>query len=187
MGTALFFARGTARHTPKVYAHAPSLAVFLARSLQHSDQKRRYCWGADAAEMTDAGSHMPRAPLISLVEDDSLFRDSMTILMKSLGYTVKSFSSAADFLASPHLIETACVIADVQMPAMSGLELHKHLVEVGCAIPTILVTAYPNDADRASALDNGVACYLRKPVDEKDLIQCLRTALRSGETPERSS
>ncbi len=101
--------------------------------------------------------------------------------------TVEAFPSAADFLASPRLSETACLIADVQMPAMTGVELYRSLVDAGHAIPTILVTAYPNDVDRARALDDGVACYLRKPVDEQHLILCLRAALTSGEPPEENS
>src|SRR6202521_1584011 len=103
----------------------------------------------------------------------------MRSLMKSLGYTVEAFSSAADFLASPHLAETACLIADVNMPAMTGIDLYRHLVEMGHAIPTILVTAYPDDDARSRALKEGVICYLRKPVDEEQLKRCLRTALRS--------
>ena len=71
--------------------------------------------------------------------------------MRSLGCTVEAFQSAADFLASPRLDETACLIADVHMPVMTGIELYRHLIEAGRAIPTILVTAYPNDADRARA------------------------------------
>jgi FixJ family two-component response regulator len=98
--------------------------------------------------------------------------------MISLGYTVEAFSSAANFLASPHLAETACVVADVNMPGMTGPELHRHLVEAGHAIPTILVTAYPNDRVRDRALKDGVACYLYKPVDDHDLQECIRLALR---------
>ena len=119
--------------------------------------------------------------LVSVVEDDRFFRESMERLMRSLGYTVEAFPSAADFLASPRLGETACLIADIHMPGMTGLELYRHLVGAGHAIPTILVTAYPNDADRACALNDGVACYLRKPVDEQRLKQCLRAALTSDE------
>ena len=104
--------------------------------------------------------------------------------MKSLGYTVEAFSSAADFLASPYLTETACLIADVHMPAMTGLELYRHLINTGCAIPTILVTAFPNDVDRAHALNDGVVCYLRKPVDDNHLMRCLRTALSCAELPD---
>ena len=130
---------------------------------------------------------MQKSSLVSIVEDNQFFRESMKRLMRSQGYRVESFSSAADFLASPHLIETACLIADVHMPAMTGIELYSHLIEAGYTIPTILVTAYPNDADRARSLKDGVVCYLRKPIDDKDLIRCLRTALNSGERPEENS
>jgi FixJ family two-component response regulator len=130
---------------------------------------------------------MPNASLVSVVEDDQFFRESMTRLMRSLGCSVEAFPSAADFLASPRLIETACLIADVHMPAMTGLELYRHLIDAGYAIPTILVTAYPDDDVRARALNNGVVCYLRKPVDEKHLMRCLRAALHSDEPPEENS
>jgi FixJ family two-component response regulator len=125
--------------------------------------------------------------LVSVVEDDRFFRDSMGRLMRSLGYNVEAFSSAADFLASPCLIETTCLIADVHMPAMTGIELHRHLIEAGYTIPTILVTAYPDDVDRARALNDGVVCYLRKPVEEQHLIRCLRAALESGKPGEENS
>jgi FixJ family two-component response regulator len=133
------------------------------------------------------GGGMSKAPLVSVVEDDQFFRESMRRLMKSLSYSVEVFPSAADFVASPRLLETTCLIADVQMPVMSGLELHRSLIEAGYAIPTILVTAYPNDIDQARALKDGVVCYLRKPVDEKRLMQCIRTALYSGEPSEENS
>ena len=130
---------------------------------------------------------MQKTSLVSVVEDDQFFRESMRRLMRSLGYSVEAFSSPADFLASPHLIETACLIADVHMPAMTGVELHRHLIEAGHAIPTILVTAYPDEDVRSRALMDGVVCYLRKPVDEKHLIRCLRAALHSGEPREENS
>ena len=125
--------------------------------------------------------------LVSVVEDDRFFRDSMGRLMRSLGYTVEAFPSAGDFLASPRLAGTACLIADVNMPAMTGVELYRRLIDTGRAIPTILVTAYPNDVDRARVLNDGVVCYLRKPVDEQHLIRCLRAALTSGDSPEENS
>ena len=130
---------------------------------------------------------MPKASLVSVVEDDQFFRESMRRLMRSLGYSVEAFPSAADFLASPRLVETACLIADVHMPAMTGLELYRHLIDAGYAIPTILVTAYPDDDVRARALNDGVVCYLRKPVDEKHLMRCLRAALHSDEPREENS
>jgi FixJ family two-component response regulator len=119
---------------------------------------------------------MPNSSLVSVVEDDQFFRESMKRLLRSLGYSVEAFSSAGDFLASPRLLETSCLIADVQMPAMSGLELHRSLIDAGHVIPTILVTAYPNDADRTRARDDGVVCYLGKPVDETRLTRCLHKA-----------
>jgi FixJ family two-component response regulator len=125
--------------------------------------------------------------LVSVVEDDQFFRESMRRLMRSLGYSVESFPSAADFLTSPRLAETDCLIADVHMPVMTGIELYRHLIDAEHAIPTILVTAYPNDADRVRALNDGVICYLRKPVNEEDLKRCLRAALETGETNEEKS
>ena len=130
---------------------------------------------------------MPNASLVSVVEDDQFFRESMRRLLRSFGYTVEAFPSGADFLASPRLRETACLIADVHMPAMTGLELYKHLIDAGYAIPTILMTAYPDNGVRARALNDGVVCYLRKPVDEEHLMRCLRAALHSAEPDEENS
>lgn len=130
---------------------------------------------------------MAKRQLISIVEDDEPFRESMRKLMTALGYTAEAFASAADFLGSPLLAETVCLVADVQMPGMTGVELHKHLVDAGYAIPTILVTAYPDDAVRNRARKNGVVCYLGKPVDDDHLERCLRCALQFGRPPEENS
>ena len=128
---------------------------------------------------------MANRTLISVVEDDQPFRESMRKLMSSLGYTVEAFASASDFLASPLLPATGCLVTDVQMPGMSGVELHRHLSDTGYAIPTILVTAYPNEMTRNLALRDGVICYLAKPVDDDHLECCLRSAL--GNSPEGTS
>jgi FixJ family two-component response regulator len=130
---------------------------------------------------------MPKSLLVAVVEDDGAFRESMSMLLSSFGYSVEAFASAADFLASHSVKETACLLADVNMPEMTGIELYERLVHAGHAIPTILVTAYPNDDDRARALNGGVVCYLRKPVDDQRLIGCLRAALASDEAPEENS
>ena len=130
---------------------------------------------------------MPKALLVAVVEDDQFFRESMRRLLRSLGYAAEAFPSAADFLASPRPGETACLIADLHMPAMTGLELHRRVIDMGHAIPTILVTAYPDNDVRARAQNDGVVCYLRKPVDEEHLMRCLRAALRSDEPPEENS
>jgi FixJ family two-component response regulator len=130
---------------------------------------------------------MTKKRLVSVVDDDRYFRESMRRLMRSFGYPAEDFASADDFLASPRLAETACLITDVHMPAMTGIELYRHLIDTGRPIPTVLVTAYPNDVDRARALQDGVVCYLRKPVDGEDLNRCLRMALMSPEMPDAKS
>lgn len=114
--------------------------------------------------------------LISVVDDDLSFLDSMRRLLKSLGYDVAAFRSAGQFLASARLGSTACVIADVQMPQMTGVELFEHLLATRQAIPTILVTGFPNAQVEERMRSLGVECYLPKPLDEAVLIGCLRTA-----------
>jgi len=134
-----------------------------------------------------AKGSMMKKKLVVVVDDDRFFRESMGRFMRSLGYAVELFSSATDFLASPRLSETACLIADVHMPAMTGLELYRRLIQAGHSIPTIIVTAYPNEVDRVRALSDGVISYLSKPVDEQHLMRCLRTAVTSGDAPEEDS
>jgi FixJ family two-component response regulator len=117
-------------------------------------------------------------PLISIVDDDEQFRAAITDLMQAMDFTVEAFPSAADFLVSPVVRYTSCLIADLHMPRMTGIELHRRLVQTGFAIPTILVTAYPEDAVRTRALSLGVTCYLSKPLDEDALLRCVRSALQ---------
>jgi FixJ family two-component response regulator len=105
----------------------------------------------------------------------------------SLGYTVEDFASAADFLASPRLGGTACLIADIHMPTMTGVELYRHLIDVGHAIPTILVTGRPDDGERSRALSDGVVCYLDKPITEERLVRCLHSALQSDDPQDEDS
>ena len=130
---------------------------------------------------------MSNHTLISIVDDDPLFRESMRKLVALLGYRVQEFPSAADLLASRLLPETACVVTDVHMPGMTGIELHGRLIELGYAIPTILVTAYPDKDVADRVLKDGVVCYLSKPVDDRDLERCLNSALKSGKRTEESS
>ena len=130
---------------------------------------------------------MPKRSLVSVVEDDQFFRESMRRLMRSLGYRVEAFASAADFLASPRLGETACLIADVNMPGMTGVELYRHLLDSGHAIPTILVTAYPDEDVKTLALKDGVVSYLRKPLDQEHLARCVHAALHPDDTTEENS
>lgn len=115
--------------------------------------------------------------LISIVDDDQGFRDALTSLIRSLGYRVRAFSSAPAFLASRNVRNTFCLITDIEMPAITGAELYYRLVESGHAIPTILITAYPDDSVRARALSDGVVCYLSKPFSADELLACIRAAL----------
>ena len=119
--------------------------------------------------------------LISIVDDDQAFRDSLRRLLRSLGYKVAAFSSAAGFLSSSELAATACLVADVHMPESTGIDLYQQLVESDRAIPTILVTAYPDGIAQKNMLAAGVICYLRKPLEEAQLIDCLGRALGGGE------
>lgn len=120
---------------------------------------------------------MPKERMISIVDDDQFVRESLKRLMKSLGYSVSDFPSAVEFLESPTLANTACLIADIHMPGMTGVELYGKLTEAGHAIPTIIITAYPDDSVRERALNDGVVCYLTKPIRERDLINCVRSVV----------
>lgn len=117
--------------------------------------------------------------MISIVDDDQDFRESVKQLMKSVGYVTSAFASATEFLESPYVEQTSCLITDVNMPGMSGVELNQRLIEAGRSIPTILITAYPDDSVRARALEDGVICYLRKPFRDNKLIGCVRSAIDS--------
>jgi FixJ family two-component response regulator len=117
--------------------------------------------------------------MISIVDDDRAVREGMTDLIKSMGFGAESYSSASDFLKSADRRITSCLIADVQMPEMTGLELHDRLVTLGDIIPTILITAFPNDRDRKWAARSGVICYLAKPFNDDGLFACIRSAIES--------
>ncbi|HUN95913.1 MAG TPA: response regulator [Bradyrhizobium sp.] len=120
---------------------------------------------------------MPNDVLIAIVDDGEPLREAMQSLLKALGFAVETFASAEEFLKFDRLRKVACLIADVQMPGMSGPELHRQLVASGNPIPTILMTAYPDDRVRTRALQDGVACYLIKPVKEDHLLACIRSSL----------
>jgi FixJ family two-component response regulator len=115
--------------------------------------------------------------VISIIDDDASVRAATNNLIRSLGYTTRTFASADAFLRSEHINDTSCVIADVQMPAMSGLELQSHLRALGNHVPFIFITAFPGDGVRARALKAGAICMLTKPFDEGALIGWLNTAL----------
>ena len=119
---------------------------------------------------------------ISIVDDDPSAREGIADLVKSIGYDATAFERAEDFLKSTHLDRTDCLIADMRMPGMSGLELHDRLVRSGISIPTILITAFPQDADRLRAEESGVCCYLSKPCDQQRLLECIHAALAGNQS-----
>ena len=121
---------------------------------------------------------MSEVPLISIVDDDSLARDGIRELVESLGHKGVAFVSAAHFLDSGLIAKTTCLITDLQMPGLNGLELQEALQSQGYQTPVILITAFPNEKHRKRALDNGAVGFLSKPFDEEDLIECLTAAIR---------
>jgi len=132
---------------------------------------------------------MPEPPLISIVDDDALARDGIRELVESLGYNSATFMSAEHFLEDGMIAETTCLITDLQMPGLSGLELQQALRSQGYHTPVILITAYPNEKHRTRALGNGAVGFLTKPFDERSLIECLTVAieLRSSQASRRTA
>jgi FixJ family two-component response regulator len=120
---------------------------------------------------------MPNASIISIVDDDASVREGLADLVSSMGYQAKTFRRAEHLLKSHWLRNTSCLIADVQMPEMTGLELYSALADLGIKMPTILITAFPNNDDRERALNAGVSCYLTKPFKKGELIKCIRSTL----------
>lgn len=123
------------------------------------------------------------APVISVVDDDASVRAALNNLLLSCGYVVLTFRSAEEFLGSPQLDDTSCVISDIKMPAMNGLELLANMRMRGYAVPFIFITAFPDEGVRALALEAGAAYFLAKPFAPPNLIACLDGALaQSGQS-----
>ncbi len=120
---------------------------------------------------------MPHDPMISIVDDDVGVREATRALVRSLGYQAATFASGEDFLASGRLDETACLITDLQMPGMTGLELQRRLIADGRDLPIIFVTASAEAQARTQAVAAGAAAFLRKPLGDDTLIACLDAAL----------
>jgi len=128
---------------------------------------------------------MSKAPLISIVDDDALARDGIRELVESLGYKTATFELAEHFLRSGVIAETTCLITDMQMPGLNGLELQEALQSLGHQTSVIVITAYPNEKHRTRALENGAVGYLSKPFDDKSLIECLSAAIKSRSSQAR--
>jgi len=116
--------------------------------------------------------------LISIIDDDRSVREAIQGLIRSLGYPTVAFGSAEDYLDSGRIRDTACIITDLQMPGLSGIDLQRRLLADGHQTPVIFVTAFPSDRLRQQALDAGAFGFLSKPFDESSLITCLDKALQ---------
>jgi FixJ family two-component response regulator len=114
-------------------------------------------------------------PIASIIDDDESVRIATSSLVRSLGWDVRLYASAEDFLASGQIADVACVISDVQMPGMSGLQLQRRLIDDGITLPVIFISAFASDAVRRQALDDGALCVLSKPVDGAAILRCLET------------
>jgi FixJ family two-component response regulator len=119
-------------------------------------------------------------PLISIVDDHSLTRAAIEDLVRSLGFSARTFASAESFLQSSSISKTGCLVLDVQMPKISGVELQDHLSQNGIDIPIIFITAHADEAIKARALNAGAIGFLRKPLDLQQLADCLHAALGRG-------
>jgi FixJ family two-component response regulator len=121
---------------------------------------------------------VPKGPLVAIVDDDKSIRDTTKDLLESAGFSAAVFARAASLLKSRRLSQVSCLITDMRMPKMTGLELHQRLVASNRAIPTILMTAYPDERSRAQASKANMVCYLIKPFAADALLACVRRALQ---------
>lgn len=120
--------------------------------------------------------------MISIVDDDESVREATKGLVRSLGYATATFSSAEEYLRSDRVRDTSCLITDVQMPGMTGVELQDRLIASGKRTPVIFVTAFPEDNIRARVLEAGAFGYLSKPFNDECLIECLDEALKGNDS-----
>jgi FixJ family two-component response regulator len=120
---------------------------------------------------------LKNTPVISIVDDNESVRAAMENLICSLGFVAQTFASAEEFLISPALGATSCLISDIQMPGLRGTELQDRLLGGGYNIPIIFITAYPNSAEELRALSGGAVCILQKPLDNQSVILQLQLAL----------
>ena len=124
---------------------------------------------------------MSQSQMVSIVDDDPLAREGIRELVESLGYKAIAFVSAQDFLQSGAVAATRCLITDLQMPGLSGLELQERLQAQGYRTPVILITAYPNEKHRCRAMSAGAVGFLSKPFEEQSLVECLSVAMRRSQ------
>src|ERR687891_2739948 len=118
--------------------------------------------------------------MISIIDDNDSVRGSLQRLMRSVGFAVNVFASAEEFLDSDRLRNTDCLILDVRLPGMNGLELQRHLATSRFEIPIIFITSYEDDEVRARAFNAGAVAYFLKPFNDEDLLNAIEAALKSN-------
>ena len=124
---------------------------------------------------------MPETPLVAIVDDDKSIRNATQDLLKAAGFSTAVFEDAASFLGSTSRASAACVVADMRMPGRTGLELYQALVASGEGIPTVIITAHPEELAQARAREAGITCYLIKPFTPEELLECVRKALATSQ------
>ena len=125
---------------------------------------------------------MPKGPLIAIVDDDKSIRNATQDLLRSAGFSTATFEDAESFLGSASRASVACLVADMCMPGMTGLELYQRLVASGHRIPTVMITAHQEELTQTRAREAGVSCYLLKPFEPDALLACVRAALANSPT-----
>ena len=120
---------------------------------------------------------MREKPLIAILDDDKSIRDATDNLLQAAGFSTAAFPDAESFLNSARRRSAACVVTDMRMPGMTGLQLYQHLLACGERIPTVLITAYPEDTLRARAREAGISCCLSKPFAPDELLECVYEAI----------
>ena len=132
--------------------------------------------GSSGANPSTAGG----LGVISIIDDDKSVREATKSLLKAYGYGAVTFASAEDFLRSDQIDHTSCLITDVQMPGLSGVELQNRLLSDGYHMPTIFISAFPNSQIEEWVIQMGAIAYLRKPFNEDELFEHLETAVKRG-------
>jgi FixJ family two-component response regulator len=140
---------------------------------------------ADLSRDVRPGEHLMKIPMISIVDDDKSDREATKGLVRSLGYVAVAYASAEEFLQSNRVDETRCLITDMRMPGLSGVELQNLLIEQGRRIPMIFITAFIVESIRKQAMNAGAVGFLSKPFDEQCLIDHLNTAVTGPESIEK--
>jgi CheY-like chemotaxis protein len=184
--------RGTAGRGDLIRPSKPFPLRPWSRPFPNLEPSSRYAWTIERSQgwrylwCRFGETAVPQDPFIACIDDDKSVRDAIEGFLKALGFAVQAFSSAEDFLQSSRLNQTSCLIADVKLPGMSGLQLQQRLTASGQRVPTIFITAFSDPRRRAQALGAGAICFLEKPITKDDLLTCVQLALEQGRKGESS-